>query len=251
MLTLIKSIWQGKRRTEDITTTGAERYRGELKITDKSDCASCKACINVCPVNALKIDDNGKIEINYNNCIFCGKCVEACGKKALQHTPELVLPEVIEESRVTVGKEIKNRFGRSLHVRHFDSGSCNACEFELGAMSNPIYDIDRYGIAFVASPRHADILTVSGTLTRNLEEALHLTYEAMEEPKMIMAIGACATGGETYKKSYALVGPIGDILPVDIKVPGCPPKPAAMIIALVAASDMFEEKLKNRNKKNK
>jgi Ni,Fe-hydrogenase III small subunit/Pyruvate/2-oxoacid:ferredoxin oxidoreductase delta subunit len=249
MLTLIKSIWQGKRRTEDITTTGSNRYRGKLEITDDSSCKECKKCLNVCPVNALKIDNKGKIQINYDNCIFCGKCVEACGEKVLQHTPELVLPELIEETRVIVGKEIKKRWGRSLHIRHFDSGSCNACEFELEAMNNPIYDLDRYGVSFVASPRHADILTVSGTLTRNLEEALHLTYDAMEEPKMVMAIGACAAGGETYKKSYALVGPISDVLPVDIKVPGCPPKPAAIIIALVAASDIFEEKLKSKKQK--
>ncbi len=137
----------------------------------------------------------------------------------------------------------KNKLGRSLHVRHLDAGSCNACDFEMGALGNSYYDLHRYGIAFVASPRHADLLMVTGVVTRNLEQALRMSYEAMPGPdRMVMACGACAAGGDTYGETYAIVGAADEVVPVDIYVPGCPPRPSQMIAALLAAADMMREK---------
>ena len=125
-----------------------------------------------------------------------------------------------------------------------DAGSCNACDFEMAALSNPLYDLHRFGISFVASPRHADVVMVTGVVTRNLEKAVNMTYEAMENPKVVIAVGACAAGGATYGDTYAIVGALDKVLPVDIFIPGCPPRPSAMVVALLAAADLYLERSK-------
>ena len=153
------------------------------------------------------------------------------------------MPVLMENARQITSEIIKEKLGRSLHVRHLDAGSCNACDFEMGAMSNPVYDLHRFGVHFDASPRHADLLMVTGVVTRNLEEALRKSYEAMPEPKLVLACGACAAGGNTYGESYAVVGAADKVVPVDLYVPGCPPRPSAMIAALLAAADMLSERL--------
>ena len=130
---------------------------------------------------------------------------------------------------------IAARLRRSLHIRHLDAGSCNGCDWELTALLNPFYDIQRLGIDFVASPRHADLLLVTGTMTRNLEEAARLTYEAMPGPKLVVAVGACAMGGGVFAQSYATARGVDSVLPVDVFIPGCPPRPEAIIHGLLLA----------------
>ena len=240
MLKMLEAIFAGKIATENIDTTGHKRLRGELSCG--ACCDGCGKCAEVCPVKAVSVEQ-GKARIDYNKCLFCGKCVEACANDSLTHTNRDKLAEILTESAVEVSNAVTAKLGRSLHVRHLDAGSCNACDFEMGALSNPVYDLHRYGIAFVASPRHADMLMVTGVVTRNLEQALRMTYDAMPEPKMVMACGACACGGETYGSTYATVGKAADVVPVDIAVPGCPPRPSAMIVALCAAADMLKEKM--------
>jgi Ni,Fe-hydrogenase III small subunit len=130
---------------------------------------------------------------------------------------------------------IRKRLGRSLHVRHLDVGSCNGCDWEISALLNPIHDVQRLGIDFVASPRHADLLLVTGIMTRNLEEAALRTYEAMPEPRLVVAVGACAISGGVFAGSYAGRSGLGGVLPVDVFVPGCPPRPEALIQGLLMA----------------
>ncbi|WP_339061687.1 NADH-quinone oxidoreductase subunit NuoB [Tepidibacillus marianensis] len=121
----------------------------------------------------------------------------------------------------------------SLHLRHLDSGSCNGCDFELGQLSSPIYDLQHYGIAFVASPRHADAVVVTGNVTHNLQEAVMKTYEAVPEPKWVIAVGDCACGKGILGKTYASHTSVNDVLPVDIEIPGCPPSPEEIIKTIV------------------
>ncbi len=136
-----------------------------------------------------------------------------------------------------LGKELKARirekFGRSFHIREVDTGSCGACESEIIATTNPIYDIQRFGIDFVASPRHADALIVTGPVSRNMALALRRTYEAMPEPKFVITLGDCALDGGAFKDSYYVAGGVKRILPVDLHIPGCPPSPTQIIRSLL------------------
>jgi len=138
-------------------------------------------------------------------------------------------------------RRISALLGRSLHIRHVDSGSCNACDFEMSTLNNPIYDIQRFGIDFVASPRHADMLMVTGGVTRHLEEAVRKTYNAAAEPKMVVAVGACACGGGIVGQNYASHGGVDRILPVTVYIPGCPPRPQALIEGILLALNRCNE----------
>ena len=244
MLKLIEAIFAGKIQTEEIDTVGSKQFRGELNC-NTAECDKCGKCLEVCPVKAVTYNEYGRPAIDYKRCVFCGRCVEACASKSLYHSNLEVLPEIIADSQVDIGRVVTKKIGRSLQVRHLDAGSCNACDFEMGALSNPMYDLHRFGISFVASPRHADIVMVTGVVTRNLEQAVRMTYEAMEEPRLVMAVGACAAGGATFGSTYAIVGALDKVLPVDIFVPGCPPRPSAMIVALLAAADLYLEKIRS------
>lgn len=140
-----------------------------------------------------------------------------------------------ERAAVELTSRIRRHLRRSLHIRHLDSGSCNGCDWELTALLNPYYDLQRLGIDFVASPRHADLLLVTGVMTRNLVEAARRTYEAMPEPRLVVAVGACAVGGGVFAHTYAANGSADAVLPVDVFIPGCPPRPEAVIHGLLMA----------------
>jgi Ni,Fe-hydrogenase III small subunit len=128
----------------------------------------------------------------------------------------------------------KKRLGRSLSIRHVDAGSCNACELEIHALNNAFYDIERFGLRFVASPRHADVLMVTGPVTHNMREALERTYAATPAPKWVVAVGGCAIDGGLFAGSYACAGGADQVVAVDIRIPGCPPSPTALIKGLLA-----------------
>jgi Ni,Fe-hydrogenase III small subunit len=133
-----------------------------------------------------------------------------------------------------VHRAARAKLGRSLSIRHVDAGSCNGCELEIHALNNAFYDLERLGLRFVASPRHADILTVTGPVTRNMREALLRTYNATPDPKWVVAIGTCAVDGGPFAKSYAVVGGVKDVVPVDLHIRGCPPTPTGILKGLVA-----------------
>lgn len=140
----------------------------------------------------------------------------------------------LEELGRDVRKSLYRRLGRSLSIRQVDAGSCNGCELEINALSNPFYDLERFGLRFVASPRHADVLMVTGPVTRNMAEALRRTHDAMPEPKWVVAVGDCARDGGCFAGSYAVMGGAAAILPVDLHIPGCPPNPTALLQGLLA-----------------
>ncbi len=128
----------------------------------------------------------------------------------------------------------RGRLGRSLAIRHVDAGSCNGCELEIHALNNSFYDIERFGIRFVASPRHADVLLVTGPVTKNMREALARTYDAIPNPKWVVAVGGCALDGGCFAGSYAVVGGVSEVVPVDLHIPGCPPSPTDILKGLLA-----------------
>jgi len=140
----------------------------------------------------------------------------------------------LEEVGRALEREAGRRLGRSLSIREVDAGSCNACELEINALSNPYYDIERFGIRFVASPRHADVLLVTGPVTKNMREALERTYNATPNPKWVVAVGDCACTGGIFADSYACVGPVSEVLPVDLRIRGCPPRPIELLKGLLA-----------------
>ncbi len=130
-------------------------------------------------------------------------------------------------------EEVRRRFGRSLHIRQVDAGSCNGCELEIAGLTGPHYDLERFGLHFVASPRHADCLLVTGPVTLNMAEALRRTYEATPDPKIVIAAGDCGRDGGIFRGSYAVVGGVDTVVPVDAVIPGCPPSPRALLAALL------------------
>jgi len=206
-----------------------------------------------CPTNAISYkNDNDSISLDVGKCIFCGNCQ--------QETPELIkisnnfdsakkrkdeLLQTFSESVPfgktfdELGKDLENKidktFGRSLAIREIDAGSCNGCEIEISALSNPIYDIEQFGIHFVASPRHADLLLVTGPASKNMEKALKIAYDSTPEPKMVVAVGACACSGGIFGQNYATTGGVDSIVPVDVFIPGCPPRPQALIYGILMA----------------
>lgn len=229
---------------------------------DIEKCTKCMQCVSRCPSHAIVLDkvaDN--VGINYDECIFCALCEEVCPTGAAKMTSKFELAEndrsslrktaiVVEERSLPdksyevvcqqLKQNVKKLFGRSLHIREVDAGSCNGCDCEINALNNPFNDIERLGIKFVASPRHADMLLVTGTSTRNMELALVKAYNATPDPKLVVAVGACACSGGIFKDTYMTNNGIDCIVPVDVYIPGCPPRPQAIIYGILKALELTE-----------
>jgi Ni,Fe-hydrogenase III small subunit len=150
-----------------------------------------------------------------------------------ERSPDADDPELAALAK-EIAKAANAALGRSLSIRHVDAGSCNGCELEIHALGNAFYDLERFGLRFVASPRHADVLLVTGPVAHNMREALERTYVATPVPKWVIASGACAKNGGVFAGSYAIAGGVGDVVPVDLHIPGCPPSPAALLKGLLA-----------------
>ncbi len=158
---------------------------------------------------------------------------ESLVRRPLTEAPSAADEALLAELGAEVDRAARRRLGRSLSIRQVDAGSCNGCELEIHALNNAFYDLERFGLRFVASPRHADVLMVTGPVTRNMREALERTYHATPDPKWVVGVGACAVDGGIFKGSYACVGGVSDVVPVDLHVPGCPPSPQALLRALL------------------
>jgi len=143
----------------------------------------------------------------------------------------------LAELGVTLAARARRLFGRSLSIREVDAGSCNGCELEIHALNNAVYDVERFGIKFVASPRHADVLLVTGPVTHNMKVALERTYAATPDPKWVVAVGDCAAGCGVFEGSYAVVGAVDKVIPVDLHIRGCPPRPIELLQGLIALID--------------
>jgi len=211
---------------------------------DEKKCAACasKICASVCPTSAITINQKKTVGVAPIKCIQCRMCEDHCPAGAISFanfgtgaTEFNILSEKLK-------KEIKNNFSRSFHIRQLDAGSCNACDHEMISICNPVFDISRFGIDFVASPRHADCLMVTGPVSWNLKESLIRTIEATPDPKVIIALGTCAASGEPFGENYASYGGVNKVTPADILIPGCPPHPYAIIEGLLRAVKIITEK---------
>ena len=159
---------------------------------------------------------------------------ESLVRSALTERPATPDDTMLAELAESLKRTSRRRLGRSLSIREVDAGSCNACELEMHALNNAFYDLERFGLRFVASPRHPDVLLVTGPVTKNMREALERTYAATPEPKWVVAVGDCALDGGLFAGSYACVGGVSAVVPVDLHIRGCPPNPAALLQGLIA-----------------
>jgi len=258
----------------------SDRFRGRPSF-DFKKWTDARPAADVCPTGAISVcDENGsrRVTVDYGLCIFCGLCAEASVDQAVQITQEFELANTdrrnlirtaeyvlhvdgthrelrgehrasgnVERDVDQVGQKAREKIQkllrRSLAIRQVDAGSCNGCELEIVALNNPIYDLERFGIQFVASPRHADMLLVTGPVTRNMELALLKTYRAVADPKMVIAVGACGISGGIFGMNYASLGGVDNVLPVDVYIPGCPPRPQALLHGILLAVGRLGEKL--------
>lgn len=160
--------------------------------------------------------------------------LEGLFRSNLTEAPPSPDDAALAELGASLERAARKRLGRSLSIREVDAGSCNGCELEIHALNNAFYDVERFGIRFVASPRHADVLLVTGPVTKNMREALERTYNATPDPKWVVAAGDCARDGGCFAGSYAVVGGVSQVIPVDLHIPGCPPSPTALLKGLLA-----------------
>jgi Ni,Fe-hydrogenase III small subunit len=159
--------------------------------------------------------------------------LESLMSRPLTEAPPVKDEEMLAELGASVERAARRRLGRSLSIREVDAGSCNGCELEIHALNNAFYDLERFGLRFVASPRHADVLLVTGPVTRNMREALERTYNATPDPKWVVAVGDCAVDGGIFSGSYAVVGGVSAVVPVDLHIRGCPPRPTQLLKGLL------------------
>jgi Ni,Fe-hydrogenase III small subunit/ferredoxin len=210
----------------------------------------CHECADVCPTHAIQ-SSGGGLSVDYGRCVVCQLCTEACPTGAMAPSNDwafgvrsrLDLVWAKDAREPTVAAE-KRAFRRSLHVRHVDAGSCNGCESELQGLNNPFYNLHRLGIFFTPSPRFADLLLVTGPVTHAMLEPLRAAYDAMPEPRWVMAVGTCAVSGGIPGGNYACGTGLEGVLPVDLYLPGCPPNPAAIIEALLMFLDRAPQRVR-------
>jgi Ni,Fe-hydrogenase III small subunit/NAD-dependent dihydropyrimidine dehydrogenase PreA subunit len=232
---------QGTQFITELRKAVPDGFRGRPEISDAPCPAGCRACIEVCPTAAIQLDP---VRIDLGKCVFCNECALVCPEKKIAFTSEtrmggrsleeLVVSEgKAPPSPVVVADALRSMFGRSLRMRQVSAGGCNGCELELNALANVNFDLQRFGIEWVPSPRHADALVLTGPLTKNMVEAVRLVWEAMPDPRFIVCVGSCAISGglfaaaPTVDRSFlAEVGPT-------LYVPGCPPHPLTFVAAIL------------------
>ncbi|HEY8504391.1 MAG TPA: NADH-quinone oxidoreductase subunit NuoB [Gemmataceae bacterium] len=216
-----------------------DRFRG-MPAIDASKCPDgCRACAEACPTGAISAE-NGSLKLDLGCCLFCTDCQEACPEGAVRYTTDHRLAArqrgdlVIDgESAFRLAGAIDERsrriFGRSLQLRKVSAGGCSACEADVNVLTTVVFDLSRFGIQIVASPRHADGLIVTGPVTENMKLALRKAYDAIPAPKFVIAVGACAISGGPYAGHPEQNNGAGSVVPVDLYIPGCPPHPLTIL----------------------
>lgn len=245
MLNALRARLNQKHRTINYPVVPAvlpALFRGFPEL-DQTKCSEgCSTCTSVCPTGAIR-NDNG-LSIDMGKCLFCPECENACPNSAVHFTSHECIAASEREDLVvrsgdqarlahSLGKELVSMFGRSFKLREVSAGGCNACEADTNVLSTPVFDLGRFGIQFVASPRHADGIYVTGPVTENMRIALLKTWEAIPAPKVVIAAGACAIDGGPFHGLPDVHGGIDKFLPVDLYVPGCPPHPYTILDGLL------------------
>ncbi len=219
-------------------------YRGLPMVNADSSLTLARRCAELCPQNAILAEER---KIDLGRCTFCGRCAEVQegdGDYFVRFSQRFELAAVRREDLITSGslpelaqhakEQITKLFGRSLQLRQVSAGGCNACEADINVLGTPFFDLSRFGIDFVASPRHADGIMVTGPISRNMRSALMDTYQAVPAPKVVIAAGCCAISGGPFHGSAEIIGDLNTLLPVDLYIPGCPPHPLTTLHALLA-----------------
>lgn len=228
-----------------------ERFRG-LPVLDSTRCPEgCSACEDACATNAVRATPDG-LRLDLGRCLFCNDCVEACPEGAITHSRDYQLAVRSREHLVlkeghpaalahSLDAKTRRLFGRSLKLRQVSAGGCNGCEADVNVLGTIVFDLGRFGIQMVASPRHADGLLITGPVTQNMKLALRKTYDAVPPPKIVIAVGACAISGGPYVDHPEVSNGADAMVPVDLYVPGCPPHPYTILDGLLRLLGAIEE----------
>jgi Ni,Fe-hydrogenase III small subunit/formate hydrogenlyase subunit 6/NADH:ubiquinone oxidoreductase subunit I len=248
MFKVIQARWQQGYRT--ITYPDGPppelpaRFAGRPQIDNGKCQAGCGDCVAVCPTQAIRKDEqSGDVSLDTGRCLFCRDCEQSCAPGAIVFSREFRLAASRREdlvvradqvaAAVDIGDSLRRILGRSLRLRQVSAGGCNACEADTNVLNTVGWDLGRFGIQFVASPRHADGLLITGPVTENMRSALEKTYQAVPEPKIVIAVGACAISGGPYLGHPEAHDGAASTVPVDVFVPGCPPHPLTILQALL------------------
>ncbi len=226
-----------------------DRFRG-APVLDESRCPDgCRDCVEACPTDAISLSGE-KLALDMGRCLFCTECTSACPAGAVSFSTEhrlaardrkdLVVRGDFEVKRMALDDKLRGLFGRSLKLRQVSAGGCNGCESDVNVLGTIVFDLGRFGIQIVASPRHADGLLITGPVSRNMHLALKKTYEAVPAPKIVIAVGACAISGGPYAGHPEVHDGADSVVPVDLYIPGCPPHPYTILDGLLGLLGRIE-----------